>query len=110
MNLNKEKEELYSRNFTRFGLDLNVFISVVLAFNIFTILNPNASAKFIAYTINKNFNWFFIFIMNAFLFFIKFSKFGKIRLRNYTAKPELNDIPTIKILNSNINMARLRKR
>lgn len=103
MNFKKEKEKLYSRNFTRFGLDLNVFVSVVtallvLAFSIFTILKPSLSADFFANTnaaINKNLNWLFLVTMNAsliFILFIGFSKFGNIRLGGYTAKPEFNDI------------------
>lgn len=103
MNFKKEKEKLYSRNFTRFGLDLNVFVSVVtallvLAFSIFTILKPSLSADFFASTnaaINKNLNWLFVVTMNAslvFLLFIGFSKFGNIRLGGYTAKPKFNNI------------------
>ena len=103
MNLKKEKEKLYSRNFTKFGLDLNVFVTVVtallvLAFSIFTIVKPNLSAEFFANTnaaINKNFNWLYVVTMNAslvFILFIGFSKFGNIRLGGYTAKPEFNDI------------------
>ena len=86
MNLKKEKEKLYSKNFTRFGLDLNVFVSIVttllvLAFSIFTILKPSVSAEFFANTnaaINKNFNWLYVMTMNAslaFMIFIGFSKY-----------------------------------
>ena len=80
MNLKKEKEKLYSRNFTKFGLDLNVFVTVVtallvLAFSIFTIVKPNVSAEFFANTnaaINRNFNWLYIITMNASLVFYTF--------------------------------------
>ena len=103
MNLKKEKEKLYSRNFTKYGFDMNVFVSVVtallvLAFSLFTILKPNLSAEFFGNAntaINENFNWLYIFTVNAslaFLLFIGFSKFGNIRLGGYTAKPEFNDI------------------
>ena len=103
MNLKKEKEKLYSRNFTKYGFDMNVFVSVVtallvLAFSIFTIVKPNLSAEFFANTnaaINKNFNWLYVITMNAslvFILFIGFSKFGNIRLGGYTAKPEFNNI------------------
>ena len=103
MNLKKEKENLYSRNFTKYGFDMNVFVSVVtallvFAFSVFTILKPNVSAEFFGnanVAINKNFNWLYILTANAsiaFLLFVGFSKFGNIRLGGYTAKPEFNDI------------------
>ncbi len=103
MNLKKEKEKLYSRNFTKYGFDMNVFVSVVtallvLAFSIFTILKPNVSADFFGNAndaINRNFNWLYILTANAsiaFLLFVGFSKFGNIRLGGYTAKPEFKDV------------------
>ena len=103
MNLKKEKDKLYSRNFTKFGFDMNVFVSVVtavlvLSFSVFTILKPNVSAEFfggINSAINKNFNWLYIITANAsiaFLLFVGFSKFGNIRLGGYTAKPEFGDV------------------
>lgn len=78
-----------------------MFVSIVttllvLAFSIFTILKPNVSAEFFANTnaaINKNFNWLYIFTVNAslaFLLFIGFSKFGNIRLGGYTTKPKFS--------------------
>ena len=103
MSLKKERTKLYSRNFTGFGLDMNVFVSVVsallvLGFSIFTIVKPDLSAEFFANTnaaINKNFNWLYVITINAsliFMLFIGFSKFGNIRLGGYTAKPEFNDL------------------
>ena len=103
MNRKKERTKLYSRNFTKFGLDMNVFVSVVtallvLGFSIFTIVKPNLSAEFFANTnaaINKNFNWLYVITINAsliFMLFIGFSKFGNIRLGGYTAKPEFSDL------------------
>lgn len=103
MDLKKERTKLYSRNFTKFGLDMNVFVSVVsallvLGFSVFTILKPNLSAEFFANTnaaINKNFNWLYVITINAsliFMLFIGFSKFGNIRLGGYTAKPEFSDL------------------
>ena len=120
MNLKKEKEKLYSRNFTKYDFDTNVFVSIVttllvLAFSIFTILKPNLSAEFFANTnisINKNFNWLFVVSMNAsllFILFIGFSKFGNIRLSGYRVSPQSNHIATIKILYSNLNLVILRK-
>lgn len=96
-------EKLYSRNFTKFGLDMNIFVSVVtailvLGFVIFTISLPTNAADFftnINTFINQNFNWLYIGTVNAallFLVYLGFSKFGKIRLGGYTSKPEFNDI------------------
>ncbi len=106
MNLKKEKEKLYSQNFTKYGFDMHVFVSIVttllvLAFSILSIVKPNVSAEFFANTniaIKKNFNLFFVLTINAslfFLLFIKFSKFWNIRLGSYTAKPESNQITSI---------------
>ena len=103
MNLKKEKEKLYSRNFTKLGMDMNVFVSVVtallvFAFSLFTILKPNLSAEIFTtanVAINKNFNWLYILTANAsivFLLFVGFSKFGNIRLGGYTVKPEFGDV------------------
>ena len=103
MDLKKERTKLYSRNFTGFGLDMNVFVSVVsallvLGFSVFTIVKPNVSAEFFANTnaaINQNFNWLYVITINAalaFMLFIGFSKFGNIRLGGYTTKPEFSDL------------------
>lgn len=97
------EEKLYSRNFTKFGLDLNVFVSVVtailvLGFVIFTIARPTTAANFfsnINASLNEHFNWLYIGTVNAILLFfiyMGFSKFGKIRLGGYTAKPEFQDL------------------
>lgn len=103
MNFKKEKEKLYSSNFTKWGFDMNIFVSavtalLVLAFSLFTILKPDVSAEFFGDVnsyINTNFSWLYIFTVNAsiaFLLFIGFSKFGNIRLGGYTAKPEFGDV------------------
>lgn len=103
MIIKKQERKQNSRIFTKFGLDINVFVStvtalLVLLFSIFTILKPNVSAELFsdAYAgINENFNWLFVLTVNAALFFILFigfSKFGNIRLGGYTAKPEFSDL------------------
>lgn len=120
MNFKKEKEKLYSRNFTKYGFDMNMFVSVVtallvLAFSIFTILKPNVSAEFFANTnaaINKNLNWLFVVTMNTsllFILFVGFTRFVNIILGVYTANPDSNQIATIKILHSNVNWSELSK-
>lgn len=103
MDNEKEKEKLYSRNFTKFGLDMNLFVSVVsailvLSFIIITIIKPNVSAAFFSGAndfLNRNFNWLYVITINGcfiFLLYMGFSKFGKIRLGGYTSKPEYGDI------------------
>lgn len=104
MDTETEKEKLYSRNFTKFGLDMNLFVSIVsailvLGFIIFTILKPNISAAIFSGAndfLNKNFNWLYVITINGaflFLLFLGFSKFGRIRLGGYTSKPEYGNLP-----------------
>lgn len=103
MDIQTEEEKLYSRNFTKYGLDMNIFVSLVtailvLGFIIFTILKPNISSELFAginNTLNKHFNWLFVITINGafmFLIFMGFSKFGNIRLGGYTAKPEYGNL------------------
>lgn len=113
MNLEKERQEekkiqqgqekLQARNFKKFGLDMNVFVSLVtailvLAFVIFTITQPTLSSNFfegINVYLNKNFNWLFVITVNAaliFLVYLGFSRYGKIRLGGYTARPDYSDM------------------
>lgn len=97
-----QREKLQARNFTKFGLDMNVFVSVVtailvLGFIIYTISQPQASAAFfggINTFINQHFNWLYVVTINGalmYLVFLGFSKYGKIRLGGYTAKPSFSD-------------------
>ncbi len=113
MNLEKERQEereiqqgqekLQARNFKKFGLDMNIFVSLVtailvLAFVIFTISQPTLSSNFfegINVYLNKNFNWLYVITVNAALFFLVylgFSRYGKIRLGGYTARPDYSDM------------------
>ncbi|NLB21977.1 MAG: BCCT family transporter [Clostridium sp.] len=97
-----QREKLQARNFTKFGLDMNIFVSVVtailvLGFIIYTISQPQASAAFfggINTFINQHFNWLYVVTINGalmYLVFLGFSKYGKIRLGGYTAKPSFSD-------------------
>ena len=113
MNLEKERQEekeiqqgqekLQARNFKKFGLDMNIFVSLVtailvLTFVIFTITQPTLSSNFfegINVYLNKNFNWLFVITVNAaliFLVYLGFSRYGKIRLGGYTARPDYSDM------------------
>lgn len=102
--MEKEQEKLHSRNFTKFGLDMNIFVSLVtallvLGFIIFTLSKPIVSAEFFAGInnyLNSHFNWLYVLTINGafmFLLFLGFSKYGKIRLGGYTSSPEYADFP-----------------
>ena len=82
---------------------MNIFVSVVtavlvLAFIIFTISKPVLSAEVFSNIntyISTNFNWLYVVTINTsliFLIYLGFSKYGKIRLGGYTAKPEFSNI------------------
>ncbi|MDN5315799.1 MAG: hypothetical protein PWP10_4551 [Clostridiales bacterium] len=96
------EERMFSRNFTGFGLDMNVFVSLasailVLGFIVFTIIWPDTAAGFfggINNYINEHFSWLYVFTINAAFFFlivIGLSKLGRIRLGGYTARPEYSN-------------------
>jgi choline/carnitine/betaine transport len=102
MGKNSLKKKLYDKNFTKFGFDMNVFVSLVSAimvmgFIIFTITRPEQSADSfgkINDSLNKNFNWLFVLTINlSFIFLIitGLSKFGKIRLGGFKARPEFSN-------------------
>jgi choline/carnitine/betaine transport len=92
-------KKLHEKNFKKFGFDMNLFVSLVsaalvLGFILFTIIKPNVSAKVfgdINKTLNENFNWLYVLTINAafvFLLIMGLSKFGKIRLGGFKARPE----------------------
>ncbi|MCT4596661.1 MAG: BCCT family transporter [Vallitalea sp.] len=102
MGKNSLKKKLYDKNFTKFGFDMNVFVSLVSAimvmgFIIFTITRPEQSASSfgkINDSLNKNFNWLFVLTINlsfVFLIITGLSKFGKIRLGGFKARPEFSN-------------------
>lgn len=103
MNTNvKLIRKLHDRNFQKFGLDMNPFVSIVsailvLGFSFFTITQPDKSAAFfggIKNSINTNFNWLFILTVNSVLVFTIYlaaSKFGKIKLGGPKCKPEFSN-------------------
>lgn len=97
------EEKLRAKNFTKFGLDMNIFVSLVtavlvLAFVIFTIAQPTLAADFfegLNRSLNERFNWLFVLTVNAallFLVYLGFSRYGKIRLGGYTARPAYSDM------------------
>lgn len=95
-------KKLQDKNFKKYGFDMNLFVSLVsaflvLGFILFTILRPNVSAKVfgdINQILNKNFNWLYVLTINAafiFLLIMGISKFGKIRLGGFKARPEYDN-------------------
>ncbi len=95
-------KKLYAKNFKKFGFDMNLFVSLVsailvLAFIGFTILMPNQSSEVFGNINNwiyTKFNWLFVLTINAsfiFLIIVGLSKFGKIRLGGFKAKPEYSN-------------------
>ena len=102
-------KQLHDRNYQKFGLDMNPFVSIVsailvLGFSFFTIAQPDKSAAFfsgIKSNINTNFNWLFVLTVNfVFLFtiYLAASKFGKIKLGGPSTKPEFSKIFTADFL------------
>ena len=79
------QEKLYARNFRKFGLDMNIFVTLVSAFLVlgfitFTILRlDQASSTFEGMNnyLNKNFNWLYVATINGSLIFLLFIGLSK---------------------------------
>jgi choline/carnitine/betaine transport len=95
------REKQFSRNFVKGGFDMNLFVSLVSAvlvigFIVYVLVRPDtASETFsnINNEINIRFNWLFVLTVNlsvVFLIILAFSKWGRIKLGGYTAKPEFS--------------------
>jgi len=102
METDKLRKELHSKNFTKWGLDMNLTVSLVsallvLGFIVFTITMPDKSSETFGNVndfLNNNFAWLYVLTMNSafiFLVWLGFSKFGKIRLGGFKAKPEYSN-------------------
>ena len=96
------RQELFNRNFVKWGFDMNLFVSLAAAllvggFIAFTLFQPDLAAETFSEMnslLNQKFNWLYIFTINAaviFLLVMGFSKLGKIRLGGFTAKPEYSN-------------------
>jgi len=95
------KEKLQSKNFKKFGFDLNLEVSIfsgviVLGFILFALISPEFSALFFQ-TVNdsimENFSWLYVITINLcflFLVYLVITKFGDIRLGGYNTKPEFS--------------------
>jgi choline/carnitine/betaine transport len=96
------RKELHSKNFVKWGFDMNLVVSLVaailvLGFITFTVSMPDVASKFfgdINGFLNKKFNWLYVLTINSsfiFLVWLGISKFGNIRLGGFKAKPEYSN-------------------
>jgi len=102
------EEKLYSRNFKKWGFDLNPFVSfiaIILIFllTIYTVVSniegigiPSAFDVFenITFFVVDYFDWVFIFATNFFIIlglYLAFSKLGRIRIGGLKTKPEFTN-------------------
>lgn len=96
------KEKLYSRNFKKWGLDMNPVVSlcsgfIILAFSIFAMLNldtANVVFNNIKNSIVSNFDWLFILSANLFIWIsvvLAFSKIGNVKIGGVDAEPEFSN-------------------
>lgn len=95
-------QKLYSRNFTKYGLDMNPVVSLsagffVVAFCLYAIFNlEHANVLFVQIkdTIISKGNWVFILTSNLFIavcLFLAFSKLGNVRIGGVNSKPEFSN-------------------
>lgn len=98
----KIEQKLHSRNFTKFGFDLNPVVSaaaglIIFLFSVFAFLDLEKANKIFAWlnnTIVSNFDWLFLLATNLFILVslvFAFSKLGKIRIGGVGTKPEFDD-------------------
>ena len=98
----KLDEKLYSRNFTKLGMDLNPVVSLVSAlfifmFSLYALIDVDRASQMfesINTFITSRFDWFFI-LTSSFLilvcFILAISKYGKIRIGGFDSKPEFSN-------------------
>ncbi len=101
--LQKQMEEkLYSRNFKKYGMDMNPAVAIgsgliILIFSLYVLFNvEKAGIKFaeIRDLIITNFDWMFILSSNFFIavcLYLAFSKLGMVKIGGVDAKPEFSN-------------------
>ncbi|ERJ12943.1 BCCT family transporter [Haloplasma contractile] len=98
----KLEEKLYSRNFTKFGLDMNPVVSItagliILLLSIYAFLNlEQANIQFnnVKSFIVTNADWVFILSSNFFIIvalYLAFSRLGRVRIGGVHAEPEFSN-------------------
>ncbi|MFW6390039.1 MAG: BCCT family transporter [Halanaerobiales bacterium] len=106
--MNKKKtqaimeEKLHSRNFKKWGLDMNPVVSlgagiIVLLFSAFAFFNleqANKIFELLNSSIVSNFDWLFILSSSLFIFislYLAFSRLGSVRIGGLEAEPEFSN-------------------
>ncbi|MTI65843.1 MAG: BCCT family transporter [Firmicutes bacterium] len=98
----QQEEKLYSRNFTKFGLDMNPVVSIVaglfvLLFSGYALFNLDHALiviESLKSTILAKGDWLFILSSNFFIgvsLFLAFSKLGKVKIGGVDSKPEFSN-------------------
>ncbi|WXR61534.1 BCCT family transporter [Peptostreptococcaceae bacterium AGR-M142] len=96
------EEKLYSRNFKKYGLDLNLTVTlgsafIIIAFSLFALFNlqeANIIFSRVKDGITSRFDWLFILASNFFILvclFLAFSKFGRVRIGGIDSQPEFTN-------------------
>ena len=96
------EEKLYSRNFTKWGLDLNPFVSVgvgliILLFSAISLIDletTTAVLNDLKTSILNSTNWVFIFSSNIFVvigLYLAFSKYGNVKVGGVDATPRFSN-------------------
>ncbi|MCY6483056.1 BCCT family transporter [Clostridium aestuarii] len=98
----KIEEKLYSRNFTKFGLDMNPVVSIaagliVLIFSLYALLNlerANEIFQNVKNVIISKGDWLFILSSNFFIgicIFLALSRLGNVKIGGIDAEPEFSN-------------------
>lgn len=96
------EEKLFSRNFTKFGMDMNPVVSIgagliVILFAFFAFVDlerANAVFNVINNLIVSNFDWLFVLSSNFFILvslIMAFSKLGHVKIGGVDAEPEFGN-------------------
>ncbi|QTL99931.1 BCCT family transporter [Iocasia frigidifontis] len=96
------EEKLHSRNFKRWGLDMNPVVSlgagiIVLLFSAFAFFNleqANKIFELVNSVIVTNFDWLFILSSSLFIgicLYLAFSRLGSVRIGGVKAEPEFSN-------------------
>jgi len=96
------KKEIYARNFTKFGFDLNPVVSVatvlfILLFSLFALFNLDLANRLFASVqsyIVSNFDWVFILSSNFFIIvclYLALTRLGNVRIGGVDSKPEFTN-------------------
>lgn len=102
LNSKELEKKLFSRNFTKFGLDLNPVVSLsvgvfILIFSVYALINlshANRMFELVRDTIITNFDWVFILASNFFIIvclFFAFSSLGNVRIGGVHSETEFSN-------------------